>query len=61
MNEELRDVIIEYLGLKWCAVINNYVHRDCFNHCSDCIANIELEMYYSLEFDERDEPFENLK
>lgn len=57
MNEELREEIIEDLGLAWCAVINDYVHRDCFNHCSDCTANIELEIYYSLAFDERDEPF----
>lgn len=57
MNEELREEIIEDLGLKWCPVTNDYVHKDCFNHCRDCTANIEMEMYYSLEFDERDEPF----
>lgn len=57
MNEELREEIIEDLGLKWCAVTNNFVHYDCFNHCYECPDFIEMEKYYSLEFDEGDEPF----
>lgn len=57
MNEELREEIIEDLGLKWCAVTNNYVHQDCFNYCSECSDWIAMNEYYSLHFAKGDEPF----
>ena len=51
MNEELREEIIEDLGLKWCAVINDYVHRDCFYHCESCDDYILMMNYYYSDND----------
>lgn len=54
MNDLLREEIIEDLGLEWCPVTNHYVHRDCFNYCSECSEYIEMEKYYSSESEKGD-------
>lgn len=57
MNDMLREEIIEDLGLSWCSVVNGFVSNDCFYHCLECPDFIEMEKYYSLEFEKGDEPF----
>ena len=42
MNEEMREILIEEMGLGWCPIVNNYVDNDCFKHCDTCKDCIEF-------------------
>ena len=51
MNEELREMMIEEMGLGWCPIINTYVDMDCFKHCSNCKDYIEFSEYFDKEME----------
>ena len=57
MNEELREMMIEEMGLGWCTIVNTYVDTDCFKHCPDCKYYIEFSEYFDKEMES--EPDDN--
>lgn len=49
MNDDLRELLIEEMGLRWCPIINTHVDKDCFKYCADCKDNIEFNEYFDKE------------
>ena len=49
MNDELREMMIEEMGLGWCPIVNEYVDNDCFKHCEECKDYIEFNEYFEKE------------
>ena len=51
MNEELREMMIEEMGLGWCPIVNRYVENDCFKYCDTCKDYIEFSEYFDKEME----------
>ena len=49
MNDELREIIAEEMGLYWCPIVNSYVASDCFNYCYTCNDYIEFNEYFNKQ------------
>ena len=52
MNNELRDEILEDLGLSYCPIVNDYV--GCQDECENCEENKKFEEFYNKHFSEPD-------
>ena len=53
MNNELRDKILEDLGLSYCPIVNDYV--GCQDECENCEENKKFEEFYNKHFYESDD------
>ena len=51
MNDELREAMIEEMGLGWCPIVNRYVENDCFKYCDTCKDYIEFSEYFEKEME----------
>ena len=49
MNDELREILLEEMGLGWCPIVNEYVDNDCFKCCEECKDYIEFNEYFEKE------------